>query len=95
MQHAIYVRHRSRVVVPPGDGGAPPQYLASLLTNLEGLGFTASAALIAHLRTCSVEQLERLAADLDPRPARAGRRPHRVPADVPQFPGPGDGGIAR
>lgn len=66
MQQAIYIRHRSRVLVPPGDGGAPSQYLASLLKNLESLGFTASAALIAHLRTCSVEQLERLSAELVP-----------------------------
>lgn len=66
MQQAIYIRHRSRVLVPPGDGGAPSQYLASLLKNLESLGFTASAALIAHLRTCSVAQLERLSAELAP-----------------------------
>jgi hypothetical protein len=66
MQHEIFIRHRNRIVVPPGDGGAPPQYLASLLKNLERLGFTAGAALIAHLRTCSVEQLVRLAADLIP-----------------------------
>ncbi|MCU0494137.1 MAG: TerD family protein [Chloroflexaceae bacterium] len=60
MQQAIYIRHRGRVVVPPGDGGAPPQYLASLLKNIERLGFTASATLITHLRTCSVEQLAQL-----------------------------------
>ena len=66
MQQAIYIRHRSRVLVPPGDGGAPSQYLASLLKNLESLGFTASATLIAHLRTCSVEQLARLSAELVP-----------------------------
>ncbi|PDW05119.1 TerD family protein [Candidatus Viridilinea mediisalina] len=66
MQQAIYIRHRNRVIVPPGDGGAPPQYLASLLKNLERLGFTASAALIMHLQTCSVVQLERLAGELVP-----------------------------
>lgn len=66
MQHAIYVRHRGQVAVPPGDGGAHPQYLSSLLKNLESLGFTCSASLIDHLRACSVEQLERLAGELIP-----------------------------
>ena len=66
MQHAIYVRHRGQVAVPPGEGGAPPRYLATLLKNLESLGFTCSAALIDCLRACSVEQLERLAGELVP-----------------------------
>ena len=66
MQQAIFIRHRNRVIVPPGDGGASPQYLASLLKNLERMGFTASAPLITHLQTCSVEQLARLADDLVP-----------------------------
>ncbi len=66
MQNAIYLRQRSRVLLPPGDGAAPPEYLASVLKNIEALGFTGSARLIAQLRTLSVEQLERFAAELIP-----------------------------
>ena len=66
MQNAIYLRHRGRVIVPPGDGAAPPAYLASVLKNVERLGWTFSAPLIAHLRTMSVAQLTRFAGDLIP-----------------------------
>ena len=66
MQIAIYLRHRGRVLVPPGDGAAAPAYLATLLKNIESLGWTCSAALIARLTTCSVQQLERFAAELVP-----------------------------
>lgn len=38
MQTAIYLRHRGRVMAPPGDGAAAPTYLATLLKNIEGLG---------------------------------------------------------
>ncbi|MEN9938341.1 MAG: hypothetical protein RLZZ387_4920 [Chloroflexota bacterium] len=66
MQTAIYLRHRGRVMVPPGDGAAAPTYLATLLKNIEGLGWTCSLALIEQLKTCSVEQLARLADELVP-----------------------------
>jgi hypothetical protein len=66
MDNAIYLRHRNRIVPPLGDGAAPLAYLATLLKNIESLGFTCSQALIDRLRTCSREQLEQLAGEIVP-----------------------------
>lgn len=66
MQNALYLRQRCRVMVPPGDGAAPPRFLATMLKNMEGLGFTASVALIAQLRSLSVLQLGRLSLEVIP-----------------------------
>ncbi|GAB4108846.1 MAG: TerD family protein [Roseiflexaceae bacterium] len=66
MQTAIYLRHRRRIILPPGSGAAHPKYLATLLKNTEQLGFTFSAPLIAHLRTMSLDQINRLYLDLIP-----------------------------
>jgi hypothetical protein len=66
VKNAIYLRHRRRIAVPPGDGAAPPAYLAAMLKNVERLGFTFSEALIAHLRTLSVSQLGKLYLELVP-----------------------------
>ncbi len=66
MQNAIYLRHRRRIMVPPGDGAAPPELLATALKNIEQLGFSFSAPLIAQLRTLSPDQLSRFYLDVVP-----------------------------
>lgn len=66
MQNAIYLRHRRRLVLPPGEGAAPPAYLTTLLSNIERLGFTFSLALIERARGLSAQQLGQLYQELVP-----------------------------
>jgi hypothetical protein len=54
MQHAITLRHRRTLFVPPGTDGVPIPIVATALKNLEGLGFTLSPALLARVQTLSV-----------------------------------------
>jgi hypothetical protein len=87
MHNAIYLRHRNRIVPPPGDGAAPLTYLATLLKNIESLGFTCSPTLIEQLRTCSREQLEKLAGEIVPAlRAMVGANVPYTPM-YPNFPG--------
>ena len=70
MLNTIYLRRRRRVLLPPGTAVAPlvPVYPATLLKNLESLGFTLSAELLARVETLTLEELrefyEALLADL-------------------------------
>src|SRR4051794_687071 len=57
MQHAIILRHIRAVMVPHGTGVLPPAHLATILKNVESLGFTFSDSLIARLHTQSISEL--------------------------------------
>src|SRR5215207_7442583 len=57
MQHAITLRHIRAVMVPHGTGVLPPPHLATVLKNVESLGFTFSESLIARLHTQSISEL--------------------------------------
>ncbi len=52
----IYLRRRSRLHVPPGQGGLTPQQMATMLKEIEALGFVLADDLVARLSTLSVEQ---------------------------------------
>ena len=66
MQHAITLRHIRAVLVPHGTGVLPPPHLATVLKNVESLGFTFSEPLIARLRTQSVSELFEFYTELIP-----------------------------
>ena len=56
--NAIYVRRRSKVLVPDGAGATPPDVLATLQKNLESLGFLLAEDVIDRLRTLSPLQVD-------------------------------------
>ncbi|MDG3007351.1 TerD family protein [Paludisphaera mucosa] len=65
----IYVRRRSRVLIPDGSGTTPLEVLATLQKNLESLGFVLAADVIERLRTSPPHRVEqfyrRLVKDLE------------------------------
>src|SRR5438105_2854128 len=65
--NTLYLRRRSKIVLPaPSGTGALSQiYLASILKNVEALGFTFSEPLIVASRRLSLEQLTTLYQQLD------------------------------
>lgn len=65
--NALYLRRRSKIVLPApaGAGTLPLNYLASVLKNIEALGFTLSEPLIAACQRLSLEQLTVLYQELD------------------------------
>ncbi|KAB8145921.1 TerD family protein [Chloroflexia bacterium SDU3-3] len=66
MQQAIYLRHRRRILLPEPQGSAAPAHAATLLKNIEALGFTDSAALLERMRQASTAQLGQLYTDVLP-----------------------------
>jgi hypothetical protein len=58
MQNAIYVRRRSKVLLPDGAGATPLNVLASLQKNLESLGFLLGEDVIGRLRAMSPVQVD-------------------------------------
>jgi hypothetical protein len=56
--NAIYLRRRSKVLLPEGAGATPLNVLASLQKNLESLGFLLSADVTEWLKTLSLVQIE-------------------------------------
>lgn len=58
MQNAIYVRRRSKVLLPDGAGATPPNVLASLQKNLESLGFLLGEDVLDRLRAMSPVQVD-------------------------------------
>jgi hypothetical protein len=64
--NALFLRRRSKISLPPADGRErlPRNYIASMLKNLEALGFTFSEPLIAACQTLSLEQLTALYQEL-------------------------------
>ena len=88
MNNALYLRRRNKICLPAPEGISPlpDQYLASLLKNIEGLGFTFSRILIEACQRLTLEQLSlvyvRLVSDLQE--AVGDKRPHKPM--YPNFP---------
>lgn len=67
INNAIYLRRRSKIVLPKGMNGGellPLNYVASVVKNVEAVGFGFTEALIAACRTLSLEQLTSLYQEL-------------------------------
>lgn len=66
--NAIYFRRRRKICLPPGEAEEPlpVNYIASVIRNLEPLGFTFSEDLIGECRRLSVDQLITLYEELIP-----------------------------
>lgn len=85
--NSIYLRRRSRIVLPEGEGqGLPLSYAVSVARNLESFGFTLSEPLIRACQALSLEQLtalyQQLVTDL-----RAATGAHRAFRPMyPNFP---------
>lgn len=58
MQNAIYVRRRSKVLLPAGAGATPLTILAALQKNLESLGFLLGEGVIDRLKVMSEVQVD-------------------------------------
>ena len=56
--NAIYLRRRSKVLIPDGSGATPINVLASLQKNLEGFGFLLSSEVIERLKTRNPVQID-------------------------------------
>ncbi len=78
INNAIYLRRRRRLQLPSATGTAtlPPEYIATLLRNLESLGVTFTERLITTCSKLSIEQLVALYEELIPllREARGAHR---------------------
>lgn len=57
MRNEIYLRRANKVVVKKGENNLDPIYIASVLKNVEALGYTFSEKLIKRLRTLSVNEI--------------------------------------
>lgn len=88
MNNALYLRRRSSICLPASESAErlPLRYIASILKNLEALGFTFSQPLIEACQTLSLEQLTGLYQELivDLRRAK-GAHQHHKPM-YPNFP---------
>lgn len=64
--NTLYLRRRSKILLPPtaGPNGVPRNYIATVLKNLEALGFTFSEPLIKACESLSLEQLTALYQEL-------------------------------
>ena len=58
MMNAIYLRRRSKVILPDGEGATPLNVLASLQKNLEALGFLLAEDVVERLKTMSPLQVD-------------------------------------
>src|SRR5437588_12219764 len=56
--NAIYLRRRSKVLLPDGSGATPLNVLASLQKNLESLGFLLSPDAVERLKTLNPMQVD-------------------------------------
>ena len=88
MNNTLYLRRRSKICLPVSDTVArlPLHYVASILKNLEALGFTFSQSLIEACQALSLEQLTRLYQELivDLRQAKGAHQLHKPM--YPNFP---------
>lgn len=86
--NAIFLRRRSKILLTPGEGHdlLPRTYIATMLKNLEALGFTFSEPLIEACRTLSLEQLTALYRELQDALQRA-KGAHQIHQPMyPNFP---------
>jgi len=56
--NAIYVRRRSKVIVPDGAGATPLNVVATLQKNLESLGYLLSEEVVARLQLLDLPQVD-------------------------------------
>ena len=59
----IYLRRRMRLHVRPGSGGVTPEQLATMLKELEPLGFVLADEVVSRLRSLSHEEAVRTICD--------------------------------
>ncbi|WP_457447211.1 TerD family protein [Roseateles sp. P5_E4] len=59
----IYLRRRSRLHVRPGAGGVTPQQMATMLKEIEPLGFVLADEVVSRLSTLTAEEAARLLRD--------------------------------
>jgi hypothetical protein len=59
----IYLRRRSRLHVHPGAGGVTPQQMATMLKEIEPLGFVLADEVVSRLSTLTPEEVARLLRD--------------------------------
>lgn len=80
----IYLRRRSRFHVRPGTGGVTPQQIATMLKEIEALGFVLADELVSRLSTLSTEDAARQLRDTtqDMRKLLGAHRQHE-----PLYPG--------
>lgn len=58
MKNSIFMRRQTKVIITEGTSVLPEQYLATVLKNVESLGFTFSVSLMNVLRTKSLPEFE-------------------------------------
>lgn len=56
--NSIFIRRRSKLVLPEGAGATPPNVLASLQKNLESLGYLLGEDVVTALAKCSPTQVD-------------------------------------
>lgn len=80
----IYLRRCSRLHVPPGQGSLTPQQMATMLKEIEALGFVLSDELVLRLSTWSADEAVPLLSELtqEMRKLLGAHREHR-----PLYPG--------
>jgi hypothetical protein len=88
MNNGIYLRRQRKIVVPHARDGVPaaPEYLATVVQNLEPLGFVFSLPLLQACRPLSVPELNRLYREVlaHLQKAKGAHRKHRPM--YPNFP---------
>lgn len=57
MNNALYLRRRNKILLAEGTGSIPPEYVGTILKNIENLGYAFSENLIERLQTFSLEEL--------------------------------------
>ena len=64
MNNALYLRRRNKILLFEGTGNIPPNYVGTVLKNIENLGYTFSETLITRLQTFSIDELTSFYQDL-------------------------------
>lgn len=64
MNNALYLRRRNKILLAEGTGNIPPEYVGTILKNIENLGYAFSENLIERLQTFSLEELTALYREL-------------------------------
>jgi len=58
MENTIYIRRKTKLLIPEGNSALGKVYIAAFLKNIESLGYTFSPEVITSISRLSVEQLE-------------------------------------
>lgn len=58
MINSIYLRRKKKILIKEGNNKLPDVYLASILKNIESIGYTFSKKLMDTIRTLSIDELE-------------------------------------